>query len=339
MVLFRVWAVALFLCVLGASAANATTLDDVKARGFLKCGVSTSLAGFSATNAQGRWVGFDVDYCRALAVAIFNDPEKVRFTPTTNKERFTALQSREIDILARNTSWTYTRDVNLGFDFIGVNYYDGQGFMVPKSLNVKSVKDLDGARICVQTGTSTELNLADYFRSHGMKYEAVVVTTADEARQNYQAEACDAFTTDASGLAAVRAGLAKPADHIILPEIISKEPLGPAVRQGDNQWEDIARWTLDAMINAEELGVSSKNVDQMKASSKNPEIRRLLGVEDKLGEQMKLGNDWAYNIIKKVGNYGEVFDRNLGKTTPLGLNRGLNNLWSHGGILYAPPVR
>lgn len=322
-----------------AGAASAGTLDDVKARGKLNCGVSTALAGFSAPDEKGVWRGFDVDFCRALAVAIFNDPQAVEFTPTTNKERFTALQSGEIDLLARNTTWTFVRDVNLGFEFVGVNYYDGQGFLVPKSLGVHSALELDGARICVQTGTTTELNLSDYFRTNKMEYEAVVVTTADEARQNYEAEACDAYTTDASALAATRSTLANPSDHIILPEVISKEPLGPLVRHGDNQWGDVNRWVLNAMIVAEETGVTSKNVDEKKASSTNPEIRRLLGVEGDLGPMLGLSNDWAYNVINKVGNYGEVFERNVGKGSPLKLERGLNALWTNDGILYAPPMR
>lgn len=322
-----------------STGASAATLDDVKAKGFVQCGVTTGLAGFGAPNDQGEWAGFDVDYCRAMAAAIFGDAAKVKYTPTTSKERFTALQSGEIDVLARNTTWTFSRDVNLGFEFVGVNYYDGQGFMVRKSLGVTSAKELDGASVCIQTGTTTELNLADYFRTNGMSYESVVIETAAEGRGVYEEERCDVYTTDASGLAAQRSTMANPSEHIILPEIISKEPLGPLVRHGDNQWGDIARWTLNAMIVAEELGVTAANADEMAANSKNPEILRLLGGEGDMGAQLGLPADWAKNIVKQVGNYGESFERNLGTTTPLALERGLNALWTDGGILYAPPMR
>jgi general L-amino acid transport system substrate-binding protein len=325
--------------LLAASASRAGTLEDVKARGYLKCGVNLGLVGFGAPGSSGRWVGFDIDYCRALAVAIFNDTEAVRFTPTTGKERFTALQSGEVDILARNTTWTFDRDVGLSFEFIGVSYYDGQAFLVPKKLGLKSARELDGARICIQTGTTTELNLADYFRANAMKYDALTVSTADEALRNYEAEACDAWTTDASDLAAERTLLKDPSAHTVLPDIISKEPLSPLVRHGDDQWADIARWVLYVLIDAEELGVSSKNVGALETSSPNPEIKRLLGVEGKYGEALRLKKDWAANIIAKVGNYGEIFERNLGKASPLGLERGLNALWTKGGILYAPPIR
>ncbi|TQV79350.1 amino acid ABC transporter substrate-binding protein [Denitrobaculum tricleocarpae] len=319
--------------------ASAGTLDDVKAKGFVQCGVTTGLAGFGAPNDQGEWAGFDVDFCRAMAAAIFGDAAQVKYTPTTSKERFTALQSGEIDVLARNTTWTFSRDVNLGFEFIGVNYYDGQGFMVRKSLGVTSAKELDGASVCIQTGTTTELNLADYFRTNGMSYESVVIETSAEGRGVYEEERCDVYTTDASGLAAQRSTMADPSEHIILPEIISKEPLGPLVRHGDNQWGDIARWTLGAMIVAEELGVTSANAEEMASTSKNPEILRLLGGEGDMGAQLGLPADWAKNIIMQVGNYGESFERNLGTTTPLALERGLNALWTDGGILYAPPMR
>lgn len=322
-----------------STGASAATLDDVKAKGFVQCGVTTGLAGFGAPNDQGEWAGFDVDFCRAMAAAIFGDAAKVKYTPTTSKERFTALQSGEIDVLARNTTWTFSRDVNLGFEFVGVNYYDGQGFMVRKSLGVTSAKELDGASVCIQTGTTTELNLADYFRTNGMSYESVVIETAAEGRGVYEEERCDVYTTDASGLAAQRSTMANPSEHIILPEIISKEPLGPLVRHGDNQWGDIARWTLNAMVVAEELGVTSANADDMASNSKNPEILRLLGGEGDMGAQLGLPSDWAKNIIKQVGNYGESFERNLGTTTPLALERGLNALWTDGGILYAPPMR
>ena len=322
-----------------STAASAATLDDVKAKGFVQCGVTTGLAGFAAPNDQGEWAGFDVDMCRAVASAIFGDPKAVKFTPTTAVDRFPALQSGEVDMLARNTTWTFSRDVNLGFEFCGVNYYDGQGFMVKKELGVKSAKELDGASVCIQTGTTTELNLADFFRANNMQFTSVVIQTNDEARQAYEAGRCDVYTTDASGLAAERSVMATPSEHVILPEIISKEPLGPLVRHGDNQWGDLVRWTLNTMIDAEELGVTSKNVDDMKANSTNPEIRRMLGVEGDLGKQLGLSSDWAYNIVKNVGNYSESFERNLGVNTPLGLERGLNALWKNGGILYAPPMR
>jgi general L-amino acid transport system substrate-binding protein len=321
-----------------AAAASAATLDDVKSKGFVQCGVSTGLAGFGAPNDAGEWAGFDVDMCRAVAAAIFGDPKAVKFTPTTSKERFTALQSGEVDLLARNTTWTFSRDVNLGFEFTGVNYYDGQGFMVPKDLGVTSAHDLDGASVCIQTGTTTELNLADFFRSNNMSFESVVVETSDEARTAYDSGRCDVYTTDASGLAAQRATLSDPSAHVILPEIISKEPLGPLVRHGDNQWGDLVRWTLNAMIIAEELGVTTANLEEMKGSE-NPEIRRLLGVEGDMGTQLGLEADWAANIIASVGNYSESFERNVGVNTPLGLERGLNALWKDGGILYSPPMR
>ena len=322
-----------------STGASAGTLDDIKAKGHVQCGVTTGLAGFAAPNDAGQWAGFDVDFCRAMAAAIFGDAAKVKYTPTTSKERFTALQSGEIDVLARNTTWTFSRDVNLGFEFVGVNYYDGQGFMVRKSLGVTSAKELDGASVCIQTGTTTELNLADYFRTNGMSYESVVIETSAEGRGVYEEERCDVYTTDASGLAAQRSTMSDPSEHILLPEIISKEPLGPLVRHGDNQWGDIARWTLNAMIVAEELGVTAANAGEMASTSKNPEVLRLLGAEGDMGAQLGLPADWAKNIITQVGNYGESFERNLGTTTPLALERGLNALWTDGGILYAPPMR
>ena len=321
-----------------AGAAYAGILEDVKAKGFLQCGANTGLAGFAAPNDKGEWEGFDIDYCRALAAAVFGDPSKVKFTPLTAKERFTALQSGEVDVLARNTTWTFTRDVNLGLTFVGVNYYDGQGFMVRKDLGIKSAKELDGASVCIATGTTTELNLADYFRSHNMKFTSVVYEKSDEIRAGYDSGRCDVYTTDRSGLAAQRSLLKNPDANMVLPEVISKEPLGPVVRQGDDQWADIARWTLNAMISAEELGVTSSNAESMK-TSKNPEVRRLLGTEGDLGKQLGLSADWAYNIISKVGNYAEVYDRNIGPNTPIKLERGLNALWSKGGILYSPPFR
>jgi len=321
-----------------AGAASAATLDDVKAKGFIQCGVTTGLAGFASPNDKGQWEGFDVDFCRAMSSAIFGSPDKVKYTPTTSKERFTALQSGEIDVLARNTTWTMSRDVNLGFEFIGVNYYDGQGFMVKKSLGVKSATELSGARVCLQAGTTTELNLADYFAAQGMKYDSVLFDTPDEVLAAYLNDTCDVYTTDQSGLYAQRSVTPDPSKHMVLPEIISKEPLGPLVRHGDNAWGDLARWTLNAMIDAEELGITSKNVDEMK-NSKNPAIARLLGTSGDLGSQLNLGKDWAYNIVKLVGNYGEVFERNIGINTPLKMSRGLNQLWNKGGILYAPPAR
>jgi len=321
-----------------AGAATAGTLDDVKAKGFIQCGVTTGLAGFAAPNDKGVWEGFDVDFCRAMSAAVFGDPNKVKYTPTTAKERFTALQSGEIDVLARNTTWTLSRDVNLGFEFIGVNYYDGQGFMVKKSLGVKSAKELDGARVCLQSGTTTELNLADYFAAQGMKYDSVLFDTADEVREAYLKDTCDVYTTDQSGLYAQRSVIADPENHVVLPEIISKEPLGPLVRHGDNQWGDIARWTLNALVIAEEMGVTQANVDEMKGS-KNPGVQRLLGSSGDLGSQLGLDAAWAANAIKGVGNYGEIFAKHLGEGTSLNIARGLNQLWSKGGILYAPPAR
>jgi general L-amino acid transport system substrate-binding protein len=319
--------------------AKADTLADVQGRGTLNCGVTTGLAGFASPDDQGNWAGLDVDMCKAVAAAVLGDATKVNYVPTNAKERFTALQSGEIDVLARNTTWTFSRDTDLGFDFVGVNYYDGQGFMVRKDLNVKSALELSGASVCVQTGTTTELNLADYFRANNMELKSVVFETNDQARQAYDEGRCDAYTTDASGLAAERSVLAQPDQHIILPEIISKEPLGPLVRHGDNRWGDIVRWTLNAMIIAEEFGVTQANVDDQKANSQNPEVRRLLGVEGEMGKMTGLPNEWAYNIIKQIGNYGESFERNVGLKTPLGLARGLNELWSKGGLLYAPPIR
>ncbi|MEZ5935240.1 MAG: amino acid ABC transporter substrate-binding protein [Alphaproteobacteria bacterium] len=324
---------------LAAGAAGAATLDDVKAKGFVQCGTSTGLAGFSFTDDAGGWDGFDVDYCRALAAAIFGDREAVKFTPLTPKVRFTALASGEIDVLARNTTWTYSRDTDLKLTFIGVNYYDGQGFMVPKDLGVGSAKELDGATVCIQTGTTTELNLADFFRANNISYEPVPIETNAEAQQKYLSHACDAYTTDASGLAATRATFEDPADHIILPEIISKEPLGPLVRQGDDQWADINRWVLNALITAEEKGVTAANVQDMATGSEDPEVRRLLGTEEDLGSMIGLSKEWAMNAIAAGGNYGEIFARHLGTDTPIALERGLNAQWTDGGIMYSPPFR
>jgi len=321
-----------------ATSAMATTLEDVKAKGAIQCGVSQGLPGFSNPDAQGNWTGIDVDYCRAMAAAIFDDPSAVNFTPLSAKERFTALQSGEVDILSRNTTWTMSRDTQLGLNFAGVNYYDGQGFMVRKDLGVTSALELSGASVCTNTGTTTELNVADYFRANNMPYEIVAFEKADEVVAAYDAGRCDVYTTDASGLYAQRLKLTNPGDHMVLPEIISKEPLGPVVRQGDDEWFNIAKWTLNAMINAEELGVTSENVEEM-TSSDNPSIKRMLGVEGAFGEGIGLTNDFAVRIIKHVGNYGESFDANVGPETPLGIARGVNALWSDGGILYAPPIR
>ncbi len=330
----------LSLCLGGGRAHGGSTLDGVKAKGFVRCGVHhPGLPGFSNPDDKGRWVGIDVDVCRALAAAIFGDAKKVKFRPVSAKERFTALQSGEIDVLSSNTTWTLIRDSALGLDFAGVIFYDGQGFMVRKNLKVKSALELSGASVCVITGTTTELNLGDYFRANKMKYSPVVFGNTDEAVAAYDAGRCDAFTTDRSGLAAVRIKLARSGDHLVLPEIISKEPLGPAVRHGDNRWGDVVRWTLNAMVTGEEKGVTSRNVDAMKAKSTDPQVRRLLGVEGDLGAKLELTNHWAYWLIKQVGNYGEVYARNVGPDTPLKLERGLNQLWNKGGLLYAPPMR
>jgi general L-amino acid transport system substrate-binding protein len=321
-----------------ASSASAQVLKSVKDRGILNCGANGTLAGFGLPDAQGNWTGLDVDFCKAVASAIFDDPKKVKFVPLSSKDRFTALQSGEVDLLARNTTWTSSRDTSLGLNFTGVNYYDGQGFMVRKSLKVNSALELNGAAVCVQQGTTTELNLADYFRSNKMTLKTVTFATANEAVKAYDAGRCDAYTTDASGLYAERLRLTAPNDHVVLPEIISKEPLGPSVRHGDDQWFDIVKWVHFAMLNAEELGVNSKNVDEM-LKSPNPEIKRLLGTEGNYGEQLGLTKDWAVRIIKHVGNYGESFERNVGEGSPLKIARGLNRLWTKGGIQYAPPVR
>jgi len=319
-------------------AANAGTLDDVKKKGMLSCGVSTGLPGFSLPDKTNKWSGLDVDVCRAVAAAVLGSAQKVKFTPLTAKERFTALQSGEIDILSRNTTWTHTRDTSLGLNFAGVTYYDGQGFMVSKKLGVKSVKELSGAAVCIQAGTTTELNLADYFRLHGLKYKSVVFDTSDQSIKGFESGRCDVLTSDQSQLYALRTKLAKPGNAIVLPEIISKEPLGPVVRQGDDQWFNIVKWTINALINAEEFGITSKNAASMK-SSKNPGIQRLLGTKDDMGKKLGLSNDWAANAIMQVGNYSEIFERNVGKGTPLNIARGVNALWSQGGILYAPPIR
>jgi len=321
------------------SAANAATLDDVKKKGFVQCGVSQGLAGFSAPDDKGNYVGLDVDVCHAVAAAVFGDATKVKFTALSAKERFTALQSGEIDVLSRNTTWTLNRDTAQGLNFAGVTYYDGQGFMVRKALGVDSAKKLDGASICTETGTTTELNLSDYFKSNGLKYTIVALGSNSEAVAAYESGRCDAYTTDASGLYATRVKLGTPDDHIILPEIISKEPLGPVVRQGDSQWLNVVKWSLYALVGAEEYGVTMANVDEMKASSSNPEVKRLLGAEGEFGTPMGLPNDWAYQIVKQVGNYGEIFEKNVGMGSPLKIARGINSQWTQGGLQYTPPFR
>ena len=323
---------------IGPQVATAGTLDDVKSRGVLRCVVSTGVPGFAYPDASGVWKGFDIDFCRATAAAVLGDASKIKAVTSTGKTRFTKLNAGEGDVLWRNTTITFSRDVGVKLRFHGVNYYDGQGFLVKKALGVKSAKELNGASVCIQTGTTTELNLADYFHANGMKYEAVTIETNDEARQNYTSGRCDVYTTDASGLAATRSTFSDPQNHIVLPEIISKEPLGPATRQGDDQWSDIVTWVLNATITAEEKGITQANVDKMK-SSKDPEVLRLLGVEGSQGKELGLSNDWAYNIIKSVGNYGEIFERNIGVNTPIGLPRGLNALWTKGGLQYSPPFR
>jgi general L-amino acid transport system substrate-binding protein len=331
---------ALTVAGLAASAAVAGTMDDVKARGKLNCGVTTGLVGFAAPDANGEWQGFDVGVCRAVAAAVLGDPKAVEFVPTTGKTRFTALASGEIDMLARNTTWTFSRDVDLKFEFTGINYYDGQGFMVPKDLGVGSAKDLDGATVCIQTGTTTELNLADFFRSNNISYEPVPIETNAEAQQQYLAGACDVYTTDASGLAATRATFEDPSAHVVLPEIVSKEPLGPLVRHGDNDWGDVVRWSLNALIAAEELGVTSANIAELSsAPTNNPEVNRLLGTEGNLGEMLGLDAEWAKRAIMAGGNYGELFEKNIGENTPIGLARGLNAQWKNGGLIYTPPFR
>ena len=321
-----------------AQSAAAQTLKAVKNRGVLNCGSNGTLAGFGLPDANGKWVGLDVDLCRAVAAAIFNDAEKVKFVPLSAKDRFTALQSGEVDLLARDTTWTVSRDSSLGLNFAGVNYYDGQGFMVRKALNVNSALELNGASVCVQQGTTSELNLSDFFHTHNMQLKSVTFATANEAVKAYDAGRCDAYTTDGSSLYSERLRLANANDHILLSGIISKEPLGPAVRQGDDQWFDIVKWTLFAMINAEELDITSKNIDEMKAST-NPDIKRFVGTEGNYGEQLGLPKEWAVSIVKLVGNYSEVFERNVGSGSRLKIDRGLNKLWNKGGIQYAPPIR
>jgi general L-amino acid transport system substrate-binding protein len=323
---------------IAADTAVAATLDTVKQRGVLNCGASGQLPGFSLPDAQGNWTGLDVDYCRAIAAVIFNDPAKVKFVALTARDRFTGLQTGDVDALVRNTTWTSSRDTQLGLNAGAVNYYDGQGFMVRKSLKINSALELNDAAICVQQGTTTELNLADYFRANRMRLKTVTFATLDETLKAYETGRCDAFTSDASQLYATRLKLAKQDEHVVLPEIISKEPLASFVRHGDDQWLDIVKWVHFAMLNAEELNITKANVDEQMKSD-NPEVKRLLGTEGNFGEQLGLTKDWVYRIVKLVGNYGEVFERNVGQGSPLKIARGLNALWNKGGIQYAPPVR
>jgi general L-amino acid transport system substrate-binding protein len=336
--IFGLTMLATLLLGLSSSAGFAQTLKAVKDRGMLACGVSQGLPGFSSPDDKGNWTGFDVDLCRAISAAIFNDATKVKFVPLSAKDRFESLKAGDIDVLVRNSTWTSSRDASLGLTFTAVNYYDGQGFMVRKSLKVNSALELNGASMCTQTGTTTELNLADYFRANNMRYEVIAFATADETVKAYESGRCEAFTTDVSQLYAERLKLANPADHVILPEIVSKEPLAPAVRRGDDQWITLVKWVQFAMLDAEELGVSSKTVDEM-LKSPQPEIKRLLGAEGNYGEQFGLTKDWVVRIVKLVGNYGESFDRNVGTGSKLGISRGLNRLWTKGGIQYAPPIR
>ncbi len=326
----------LLLTIFLETAFAQSTLDSVKSKGYVACGTNAGLAGFAQPDSKGVWHGLDVDVCRAVAAAVFGDAAKVRYVPSTPQQRFTILQSGEVDLLARNTTWTLSRDAGLGVNFVGINFYDGQGFMVPRKLNVKSAKQLDGATICVLPGTTTELNLSDYFRANRMKFKPLVIEKLEELEAAYFSGRCDAFSTDVSGLASVRSSRApNPGDHVILPEVISKEPLGPLVRQGDNRWFDIVKWSLFAMIDAEDLGLTSKNIDE-KAKGKDPEIQRFVGASGDLGKLLGLDNRWAYHIVKEVGNYGESFDANL---KPLGFERGRNALWKNGGLMYAPPIR
>jgi general L-amino acid transport system substrate-binding protein len=333
-----IWVMGTLIAMSCPVVAQQKTLEEVKKRGQLVCGVNVGLPGFSAQDDKGVWTGLDADYCRAIAAAVLGDASKVRYVATTTKERFTALQSGELDVLARNTTWTMQRDSAQGLAFVGINDYDGQGFMVKKSANVKSAKELAGATICVQTGTTTELNLADFFRANKLEYKTLVFEKSDEALRAYQADRCDSYTTDASGLYSVRLQMAKPDDHVVLPDIISEEPLGPAVRQGDFQWFTIVKWVHFALINAEEAGITKANVDQM-LNSQVPDVKRILGKEGDFGKGIGLDNEWAYRIVKQVGNYGEIFDRNVGAGSRIKIDRGLNKLWKDRGLQYAPPIR
>jgi general L-amino acid transport system substrate-binding protein len=327
------------LALAPAAARAGKTLDAVRQRGEVVCGVNTSAPGFSGTNSQGKWVGLDVDLCRAVAAAVLGDAGKVRSVPLNSQQRFAALQSGEIDLLSRNTTWSLTRDASLGIVFTGINYYDGQGFMVPKKLKVDSVKRLGGAQICVQAGTTSEKNVAEYFAANGIKYKSVVFDTAEAIQSAFFAGRCQAYTTDMSDLAGARTHASSPNDYVVLPEVISKEPLGPAVRRGDDEWFQIVRWTLFAMIEAEELGVTQANVDQLRTTSKAPDVQRMAGVGEDTGKLLGLDKEWSYRIVKQVGTYGDSFERNMGPNTPMGLPRGVNKLWTQGGLMYAPPVR
>ncbi len=326
------------LCVSALEPASAQTLKAVKARGQLVCGVSEGIAGFSAKSPTGEWRGFDVDFCRALAAAVFDDPSKVKFVPLSADKRFAALQKNEIDVLSRNSTWTMGRETELGLAFAAVNYYDGQGFMLRRALNINSARDLDAKSVCTQSGTTTQLNLEDYFAANGMKLNLVLAPNLETLIKNYQTDQCSVMSADASQLHAIRAGLVKPGDHVILPDIISKEPLGPVVRQGDAQWLNLVKWTQFALIDAEELGVNSQTLDAALKSAK-PDVKRLVGTEGNYGEQIGLTKDWVVRIIRRVGNYAEIYDRNVGVKSPLGIDRGINQLWTAGGILYAPPIR
>jgi general L-amino acid transport system substrate-binding protein len=334
----KVLTLSILIGLFASAPAFASTLESVQAEGVVKCGVNAELPGFGEEDEAGNWSGFDVDYCRAIAAAVFGDPAKVTFIATTSSDRFRQLQSGAIDVLLRNTTWTMSRDTSLNLAFAGVNYYDGQGFMVRRSLGVTSALELSKATVCVQSDTTTELNLADYFQARGMQYTLIIRPTIEEAMATYGREECTAYTGDATALYAIRLKMANPQDHIVLPQVVSKEPLGPTVRQGDEQWLNIVKWTHFALLNAEESGVTSDNVEQMRGST-NANIRRLLGVEGEFGKGLGLSEDWAFNVIRHLGNYGQIFDRNLGSSSPFGISRGLNALWVDGGLQYAPPVR
>jgi len=315
------------------------TLDAVKARGQVVCGVNTSGPGFSNADSQGRWTGLDVDFCKAVAAAVLSDANKVKFVPLNSQQRFSSLQAGEIDVLSRNSTWTLTRDASLGVLFTGINYFDGQGFMVPKKLKIDSAKKMNGATVCVQAGTTSEKNVADYFGAHGMKYKSVVFDTAEAITSAFFAGRCQVYTTDMSDLAGARSKAPKPDDYVVLPQVISKEPLGASVRRGDDEWFEIVRWTQFALLEAEENGLTQANVDQQKSTSKDPGVQRFLGINEDMGKLLGLDAEWAYRIVKQVGNYGESFERNLGSKSPLNLPRGANNLWTKGGLMYAPPIR
>jgi general L-amino acid transport system substrate-binding protein len=332
------WALLVVAAIFNVSSGNAQTLKAVKDRGALNCGVSEGLYGFSARDKDGNWTGFDVEMCHAIAAAIFDDPGKINYVPLDASRRFEALQSGSIDVLSRNTTWTMSREVDLGLSFAATSYYDGQGFLVRRDLNKETALDLDGTKICVQTGTTTELNLADYFRTNKMRYELVAASTLESAIKGYDSGQCNVLTADVSALFGIRLALSKPDEQVILPDVISKEPLGPVVRQGDVQWFNIVKWVQFALVNAEEFGVTSRNIDEA-LKSENPDVRRLVGAEGNYGERLGLTNDWAARVIRLVGNYGEVFERNVGVGSALAIPRGINQLWSKGGILYAPPIR